>query len=735
MNYSDAIQFLYELRLFGLKFGLENTFRLAELMGRPQDKLRFIHVAGTNGKGSTCAMLESIYRAAGLRVGLFTSPHLVSFAERIQVNRQLIAPKDVARLVGELKGLEIFSGGDETCPTFFEAVTVMALKYFAEQSCDLVIWETGLGGRLDATNIVTPLASVITNVQLDHQQWLGQTLPEIAREKAGIIKEGVPIVTSAEDAEIPLRTQPNFFSLSSTPLRGGEGRGEEAPRQFSKSEQPDMSRKEAVALSPSQKNVPPLPSPLLHKFVEERESKALVDSSGVLSVIAEVAKSRHAPLTVVSPAEADAMKQYELGLAGAHQRKNAALALRVVKILNDTIAVPDEAIRRGLKETRWDGRNQIIQRNGQTILLDGAHNPAGAETLSSALAEHDWTLILGMMGDKDCETICRILAPRVKKIFLTPLGSERSANPATLADYCRKANPTAQVTVCKNLADAFSATAAEPFVLAAGSLYLVGEALEILGLAPPSPERALNENASGLASPTPIRAVTFDIGGTLIEPWPSVGHVFAQVAKRHGFDIAPEVLNKNFAAAWKAKKDFAHKKSDWSALVDGTFAGLIPCPPSSSFFEELFAEFTKPEAWRVYDDVVPCLEKLRRDGLKLGAISNWDDRLRPLLAKLGLDKYFDTIVISCEAGHSKPAPEIFRLAANHLMTPPSAILHIGDSQKEDVESARTAGFQAVLLSRGKPPAAPGTISSLKNVSVSYKEFKVDNASSNARIGP
>ena len=170
--------FFTALRLFGAKFGLENTFQLAALAGNPQDRLRFIHVAGTNGKGSTCAMLESIYRAAGLRVGLFTSPHLVSFRERIQVNRQLIPENDVVRLVEELRPwLKQFPDGHH--PTFFEVVTVMALKFFAEQNCDLVIWETGLGGRLDATNIVTPLASVITNIQFDHQQWLGDTLAKL----------------------------------------------------------------------------------------------------------------------------------------------------------------------------------------------------------------------------------------------------------------------------------------------------------------------------------------------------------------------------------------------------------------------------------------------------------------------------------------------------------------------------------------------------------------------------
>src|SRR5881296_1037016 len=200
MTYPEAIQFLYALRLFGLKLGLENTFKLAALAGNPQERLRFIHVAGTNGKGSTCAMLESIYRHSGLRVGLFTSPHLVSFAERIQINREWIPETEVVRQTEELHRL-LAEFSKETHPTFFEFVTVMALRWFAEQRCDLVIWETGLGGRLDATNIVSPLASVITNIGFDHQQWLGDTLAQIAAEKAGIIKPGVPALTAADEAE------------------------------------------------------------------------------------------------------------------------------------------------------------------------------------------------------------------------------------------------------------------------------------------------------------------------------------------------------------------------------------------------------------------------------------------------------------------------------------------------------------------------------------------------------
>jgi dihydrofolate synthase/folylpolyglutamate synthase len=197
MQYQETIQYLFDLRLFGSKLGLDQVRRLAEQVGSPHDRLSFVHVAGTNGKGSVCAMLESIYRSSGMKVGLFTSPHLVSFRERMQVNRQPISMEDLVRLVEGMK-IRLASWPQEWHPTFFEVVTVLALQFFAEQDCDVVIWETGMGGRLDATNIVQPRVTVITNVGLDHQKWLGTTLREVAREKAGIIKPGIPVITAAD---------------------------------------------------------------------------------------------------------------------------------------------------------------------------------------------------------------------------------------------------------------------------------------------------------------------------------------------------------------------------------------------------------------------------------------------------------------------------------------------------------------------------------------------------------
>jgi len=440
MTYPAAIQFLHSLRLFGAKFGLEITLKLAALSGNPQAKLRFIHVAGTNGKGSTCAMLESIYRAAGLRVGLFTSPHLVSFRERIQVNRHLISEEEVCRLVEEIQPL-LKEFPDDQHPTFFEVVTLMALKFFAAQKCDLVVWETGLGGRLDATNIVTPLASVITNIALDHQQWLGDTLEKIAAEKAGIIKPGVPVVTTTDAPE-------------------------------------------------------------------------------ALEVIERVAHQKGAPLTKgISPVLS--RDTATLTLAGVHQKTNAALALATVEILQSKIPVRQVAIHQGLATVSWPGRLQMIQRpGGQKILLDGAHNAAGALALREALSaeapvsdparsvEIQFSpssadklkpglqragavpgapapvIIFGALADKKWEEICAILAPLADRVYTVPVASERTANARDLAAAFRVADPKLEAVAMANLEEALIACKDKPFVLITGSLYLVGEALERLGFSP-----------------------------------------------------------------------------------------------------------------------------------------------------------------------------------------------------------------------------------------------------------
>jgi len=431
MTYAESIQFLYSLRLFGAKLGLENTRQLAALAGNPQEQLRFIHVAGTNGKGSTCAMLESIYREAGLRVGLFTSPHLVSFRERIQVNRELISEAEVVRLVSEMQPrLATFPVAYH--PTFFEVITVMALSYFAREHCDLVVWETGLGGRLDATNIVTPLASVITNIGWDHQQWLGDTLAAIASEKAGIIKPGVPALTATQAPE-------------------------------------------------------------------------------ALAVIEAVARGQDSSLTPIASDHAARSTQH--ALVGEHQRLNAALAVATVELLRPQIPVNAAQVQTGLARVDWPGRFQIIQRpGGGTLVLDGAHNPDGAAVLTATLQARfpgvKPTLILGVLADKDWRPMCARLAALAARVLTVPVGSSRSAAAEDLAAVCREQLPH-DTHVGATLSEALANTGKDDLVVVAGSLYLVGEALELLGLSPAdsASERALNEWGGATA---PIQSLETD---------------------------------------------------------------------------------------------------------------------------------------------------------------------------------------------------------------------------------
>jgi len=206
-----------------------------------------------------------------------------------------------------------------------------------------------------------------------------------------------------------------------------------------------------------------------------------------------------------------------------------------------------------------------------------------------------------------------------------------------------------------------------------------------------------------------VQAITFDVGGTLIQPWPSVGHVYAAVAARHGLrDIPVDSLNRQFAAAWKNLTAFNYTRSDWSNIVNQTFLGLTRTPLADTLFSDLYREFERAESWRIFDDVLPTLEALGSQGIKLGIISNWDERLRPLLRDLNLDRYFHTIVVSCEGGACKPSPLIFQQAAQKLALPAADILHIGDNPVMDFDGASAARFQTLLLSRTESPGSPGS---------------------------
>jgi putative hydrolase of the HAD superfamily len=224
------------------------------------------------------------------------------------------------------------------------------------------------------------------------------------------------------------------------------------------------------------------------------------------------------------------------------------------------------------------------------------------------------------------------------------------------------------------------------------------------------------KNPQGTGRSCEIRAVTFDVGGTLIEVWPSVGHVYAEVAARNGIKgLSAALLNQRFAVAWRSANQFGYSRADWAALVDATFLGLTDRPPSQNFFPELYECFSTPGAWHIFDDVIPALQALTERGLKLGVVSNWDERLRPLLERLRLADYFETILVSSEVGSAKPAAAIFQHAARGLGLPSEAVLHVGDDLTMDMQGARAAGLQALLLRRGDGPNQSGCISSLRDL--------------------
>jgi dihydrofolate synthase/folylpolyglutamate synthase len=389
VTYSEALAWLYSTQQFGIKLGLGNTHRLLAALSHPERACRFLHIAGTNGKGSTCAMLDAILRAEGHRTGLYTSPHLVSFRERIRVNGEKIPEADVARILTWLR--DATSGWDHA-PTYFEIATALALRHFADAGAEFVVLETGMGGRLDSTNAVTPIVSVITPIAMDHAQWLGNTLAKIAAEKAGILKPGVPAVSA----------------------------------------------------------------------VQEPEAACVLEAR---------AREVGAPLEFVNePVE------LPLGLYGRHQRWNAALAVAAVRAAGLSIA--DAAIRQGLATVRWPGR---FQKLGDRFVLDGGHNPHAAAQLVQTWHEEFGVerplVIFGALGDKDYVAMLETLAAITAEVWIVPVRSARAISPETLA-----AAAPMPARVFESLEAALAGAARQDRrVLVTGSLFLLGEVLEILG--------------------------------------------------------------------------------------------------------------------------------------------------------------------------------------------------------------------------------------------------------------
>jgi dihydrofolate synthase/folylpolyglutamate synthase len=434
MAFQETIEYLFGLQKYGTKFGLTNSATLLERMGDPHRRFRSVHIAGTNGKGSTAAFLDSMLRAAGYRVGLYTSPHLVSFTERFRINGAEISEAMVVELAERVRrcyeGTATPGGQGSLSPTFFEVTTAMAFTWFAQEKVDLAVIEAGMGGRLDSTNVITPLVSVITNIDLEHIEFLGTTLTAIAGEKAGIIKQGVPVVSGA--------VQPDAVAVL----------------------QAEAARKTAPFYR------------LPKDFGPEQVSPGVLPSFSYRGML-----SRYTGLRT--------------GMLGRHQLTNASLALAAVECLRASgIDVPEGAVRTGLAGAAWAGR---LERTGSRpdIYLDGAHNPASAAVLAEALRElkrdyRSLVLVLGILRDKDHRGIIEQIVPLADRVVVTRPQYARAMDVATLADEVRllQENVTTVPTVGEAIALARSGAEENDLIVITGSLYTVGDARAVLRSGP-----------------------------------------------------------------------------------------------------------------------------------------------------------------------------------------------------------------------------------------------------------
>jgi len=459
MSYETAIARMYALgheltHTPSHKFDLAHMRVLLAALDNPERNFSGVLIAGTNGKGSTAATLASILQAAGLRAGLYTSPHLVRINERIRLSGVEI-PDDEFALVHDLvdRTAERLVGEGELPwhPSFFEMLTAIAFEYFSRRKIDIAVLEVGMGGRLDATNVVEPRISVITDISLDHQKFLGNTVTEIAREKAGIIRSGGVVVT------LPQQPQANDVIGNAILDLGARG----------------------VSAVPF---VPPV-SPASEQYLA-RTSKSLTaeNAEGTEKFV-----SRY-PLQVMG-------KEIlvETPLVGRHQLRNVALAIASAEELaRQGFPVTPEAIERGIRETHWPGRFQVVPaRDGSPeIVFDVAHNPDGAwalrSTLSNVYPDKPFTLVFGAMLDKDVRQVAEILFPIAERVIATRPENPRAASPEQIREAAGRISVEIEdaARVSSALARAKTLAGSDGLVVVTGSIYLVGEAMRELGLRP-----------------------------------------------------------------------------------------------------------------------------------------------------------------------------------------------------------------------------------------------------------
>jgi dihydrofolate synthase/folylpolyglutamate synthase len=423
MNYPDSVQFLYALgnEIKTAKFGLERIRAVLDALGRPQDRCRFVHVAGTNGKGSTCAMIESGLRAAGLRTGLFTSPHLAEPTERICIAGEPISADAFAeafdRVHAAVEDL-LRAGSIDLHTTYFETVTAMALLVFAG-STDVVVFEVGLGGRLDATNVVSPALCAITPIDFDHEQFLGKSLESIAAEKAGILKPGIPAIFARQ-------------------------------------------RPEAAAVLEAR--AAELGIPVVHTCDWQISDIELTPSGSKVGQALSPANTR---LHLSCP------------LPGEHQIENAVTAAAALTALD----IPAAAIESGIAAARWPGRLERVSESPE-IVLDGAHNPAGARALAAYIDRfyrgRRVRLIFGAMRDKAIDEIAGVLFPRAAEVIVTAPRQARALSPDALLAAADHPHLRRAADISEALALVRADASPNDAVFVSGSLFLVAEARAIL---------------------------------------------------------------------------------------------------------------------------------------------------------------------------------------------------------------------------------------------------------------
>jgi len=425
MNYKAAMEYIQNTAKFGSNLGLERTEKILELLGNPQDKIKCIHVAGTNGKGSTTAMITQILRSAGYKTGMYTSPFLEEFEERIQVDGINIDKDDLAGTVTEVsRAVEKVTSLGYDHPTEFEIVTCAMFKYFSDVNVDFAVIEVGLGGRLDSTNVITPILSVITSISLDHTGVLGNTLKEIAGEKAGIIKKGIPVVTYPQEKEAGQVISDVCRSLGC----------------------------ELVSIKPDS-----------GEFVETVK----------LTQKIRVKTDRQ-------------MYELDLSLLGKHQIMNCAVAVNAAEKLQELgLCISRDDIISALGKVKWIGRLEALREN-PLVVIDGAHNIDGITLLSESLKTYfkyeKLILIIGILRDKQVEEMIGMIAPQAHRVIAVTPNSGRAESAAELNEVIVKFNRNSEA--CDDYGEAFEKALGyagkDDLVLVCGSLYMIGDMRKVI---------------------------------------------------------------------------------------------------------------------------------------------------------------------------------------------------------------------------------------------------------------